>query len=96
MTDGHNILSFAPPKSLGINEFTTLTNKEDRQIQEYCEGSMINMYFDEELDEWEIATRSNIGARCRFYQDSKTTFRRMFLDAFTKHKLEFSHFDTNY
>ena len=96
ITDGKKILSFAPPKSLTVNEFCTLTNEKDRHVLEYCEGTMINMYFDSELNDWEIATRSNIGARCKFYQDSQTTFRRMFLDAFTKHKLEFSHFDPSF
>lgn len=96
ITDGKKVLSFAPPKSLELEEFQTQSDEENRCFLEYCEGTMINMYFDTDIGEWEIATRSNIGARCKFYHESSQTFRRMFLDAFSKYKLEFSDFDTKY
>ena len=96
ITDGKIILSFAPPKSLPQDIFTAESLPEDRIYQEFCEGTMINMYYDSYTNEWEIATRSNIGARCKFYNPkSNQTFRRMFLDAFTKQQFEFHDFDRN-
>ena len=56
---------------------------------------MINLYFDPDFNDWEIATRSNIGARCKFFNSDKT-FRKMFLEAFTKQNLEFNNFDKQY
>ena len=45
---------------------------------------MVNIFYDETSDDdnkWQICTRSNIGARCRFNLDSQKTFRDMFLEA---------------
>ena len=53
ISDGTNIISFAPPKSLSYKLFETKTASENRQFLEYCEGTMINMYFDTKLGEWE-------------------------------------------
>ena len=96
VSDGENIISFAPPKSLALEIFETESSVADRQYLEYCEGTMINMYFDLKLQEWEVTTRSNIGARCKFYKDSIMTFRRMFMEAFTAAKHEFSDFKKEY
>lgn len=96
ITDGKKILCFAPPKSILYEQFENCSREEDREYQEFCEGTMINMYFDSYIGDWEIATRSNIGARCKFYNTSDLTFRKMFLDAFTKQQLLFDHFDTKY
>lgn len=96
VSDGENIIAFAPPKSLSLDTFKAESLETDRHYLEYCEGTMINMYFDLALQEWEVTTRSNVGARCKFYKDSATTFRRMFLEAFTAYKLEFSDFDQEY
>ena len=53
---------------------------KDCIVAEICEGSMINMFWDKYANDWEIMTRSNIGARCKFNQDNDITFRFMFLD----------------
>ena len=44
ITDGEKILSIAPPKSLPYDLFTTQSAPEDQIYQEFCEGTMINMY----------------------------------------------------
>ena len=95
ITSGNNILSFAPPKSLSFDKFDETSAEEDRKYQEFVEGTMINLYFDPDFNDWEIATRSNIGARCKFFNSDKT-FRKMFLEAFTKQNLEFNNFDKQY
>lgn len=97
ITDGTRILSFAPVKSISVEAFEAQsTETNNLEFTEFVEGTMINMFVDPKTDEWEIATRSNIGANCKFYQDFKLTFREMFLEAFNSKNLEFSMFDKRY
>ncbi len=79
ITDGNKLLSVAPPKSLSLNEFKKKYNYDECELQEYPEGTMINVFFNTLNDEWEIATKSNIGAKCTF--NTEKTFRTMFLEA---------------
>ena len=50
-------------------------NKEGFMIQEYLDGTMMNVWFNKK---WYISTRSKIGALCKWHTDK--TFRHMFLD----------------
>ena len=78
--DTKKVAVMAPPKSLQLENksFTDLEFK-DIQIQEFVEGTMINVFWDDSNNSWEIATRSSIGANVKFYQgkDAKT-FKQMF------------------
>lgn len=76
------IVCYAPPKSLPIEEFLENTEKESVFIEEFIEGTMINIFWNN--TEWEIATKSSIGGNVSFYieeEDKERTFRWMFLDA---------------
>jgi hypothetical protein len=92
------IMSFAPPKSLDYETYIEKTGDDvnSNSLEEYVEGTMINLFFNKLTQEWEIASRSNIGARCSFYQDKKTTFRSMFLEAMNLLGYEFSDFNQKY
>ncbi len=92
--EGH-IVSFAPPKSIDFDIFSQSNKYEDCYIQYFPEGTMINVFFDKELDDWQIATRSSIGAKCNFNMDSNITYRYMFLDAMNHIGLEFEDLDKN-
>ena len=89
ITDGKKILSFAPPKSVNYNSFIVNNEYNDCNITEFIDGTMINVFYNtssinkngKSEPKWEIATRSNIGANCRFNLNSKKTFREMFYDA---------------
>ena len=89
------IVSFAPPKSIDFDIFSQSNKYEDCYIQHFPEGTMINVFFDKELDDWQIATRSSIGAKCNFNMDSNITYRYMFLDAMNHIGLEFEDLDKN-
>ena len=93
VTDGHNILSFSPPKSINLDKLINISKEGDIECLEYVEGTMINMYFD---TKWKIATRSNIGAEFKFNFDSNLNFREMFLEAFSNQGLEFDMFSKKY
>ena len=88
-----NILSFAPPKSLNFDVFSQSNEYDTCYIQHFPEGTMINVFFDKHTDDWEISTRSSIGAKCNFNMDSNITYRYMFLDAMNHTGLEFDHLD---
>ena len=97
VTDGSRVLSFSPVKSITNEAFEAQsTGSNAFEFSEFVEGTMINMFVDPKTNDWEIATRSNIGAQCKFYQDFDMTFRDMFLEAFTSKKFEFSMFNKAY
>jgi hypothetical protein len=93
ITDGKKILSFAPPKSIGFDKFKSFCGHDEAAILEFCEGTMINLFYNSIRGDWELATRGNIGARCKFYQHAPKTFRAMFLEAMIRLYLKFAHLD---
>ena len=70
------VLSFAPPKSLNKNRFIQENNINDCSQLDFAEGTMINVFWDKTADEWNINTKSCIGARCSWNSDK--TFRFLF------------------
>lgn len=75
------IVSFSPPKSISYQQYSKVDGAWDNtRAEEFVEGTMVNVFHAD--GEWEIATRSMVGANGRFYNDGgKSTFRSMFLDA---------------
>ena len=79
------IVSVAPGKSVDLQTFKAEMGADDRvAIEEFVDGVMVNMFWDEEEEEWEIATRSSVGGRVSFFTtggfNTPTTFRYMFLE----------------
>ena len=79
------IVSVAPGKSIDLGTFKSELGSEDEvSIEEFVDGVMVNMFWDEEEEEWEIATRSSVGGRVSFFTtgafNTPTTFRYMFLE----------------
>lgn len=81
------VVSFAPPKSVPLD---MLKDEEPLRFEPYVEGTMVNLYFDGV--EWELATRSSIGAKTNFYKGSKS-FRYQFLDAMNSCGFQFDDLD---
>ena len=98
IVNNEHIVCYAPPKSLTENHFNdwATTEKGKYVAQPYIEGTMINLFWSNEVDDWEISTRSNIGANCYYDMDQKTTFRTMFLEAMIHCNVEFESFNKNY
>lgn len=81
--DDKKVVAMAPPKSLRLDDsnFKQIDFK-DLQIQQFVEGTMINMFWDNKKDDWEITTRSSVGGNVKFYQDKDNlTFKEMFEEA---------------
>lgn len=85
------ILCFSPPKSMDIDTFVEKYPEMNDSViaNEIIEGTMINLFFDERIQKWEIATKGAIGANYFYYRNDYNegsgvppkTFYRMFLDA---------------
>ena len=48
-----NIVSIAPPKSQSYNAFMNNHHLNECVVEEYVEGTMINMFYDNEAEQWE-------------------------------------------
>ena len=64
------LLVFSPEKSINFNTFNNkYTNMDDCWIEDFVDGTMINVYYDNINDIWEIATRSTVGGNIVFFND---------------------------
>ncbi len=83
------VISYFPPKST-----KNILMKYDCEydFEEFFEGTMISLFWYDIIDDWEITTRSNIGARCSF-KPNGTTFRTLFLETLNNMNIELSDFD---
>ena len=91
VNNNNEIVCVAPPKSIDFDEFIKNNKYEDCIFQKFVEGTMINVFYDNELQDWRISTRSTIGGKCNFNMDSNVTYRYMFLDAMNHIGMEFYH-----
>ena len=83
----NKVISFAPPKSMMLPNFVRLYENDPMQnniVNDLIEGVMINLFYDQRLLKWEIATKSGVTGNYQFHKTSpkNKTFRRMFLDIF--------------
>jgi hypothetical protein len=93
--DETKLFAFSLPKSVNFNiykDYYKVLNKNDFLINEIIEGTMINLWFDYEVNKWEISTKSAVGSNYYYYQpvlnnkqsasQEKFTFREMFIETF--------------
>jgi hypothetical protein len=73
-------ISVAPPKAQ--SSITEADIGTFRGIQEYLDGTNINIYCGENDEQLQLASRSSFGAKGRFY--SKKSFAELFVDALGK------------
>ena len=98
----NKILAFSPPKSLNYDSFTEKHNCSECLAEDFIDGTMINLFYDETINCWEIATRATIGGNTSFYindnidKTNNKTFREMFFDACNINKLNIDLLDNNY
>lgn len=95
-----NILCFAPQKSITTNiDISSIFSKYDSNdfwVEEIVEGTMINLFWWDLINDWELTTRSKLGAKSKYNYESKNTFRYMFLEAMNEMKIEFQDFDKKF
>ena len=84
INSNNKVVGFAPPKSIQSDTFIKSYSLNDINIvaEEFIEGTMINVFWDESISKWEIATRNTVGANSSFYKGKYAkTFKTMFLEA---------------
>lgn len=83
-------VTFSPPKSMSPEAFVAAHPLNECVIEEFIDGTMINLFWSEVANEWIINTKSNIGATSHFFVFPMSTsaksqhtksFRDMFLEA---------------
>ena len=88
-------VGFSPPKSISMDNFKTKHNICDVKIEQFIDGTMINLFYDEKYN-WQICTKSTIGANSNFNLDSNYTYREMFIQAMKKSNLNLDYLDIRF
>jgi hypothetical protein len=77
------VLSFAPPKTVPFSHFKLLSPTWSNNIctNEYIKGTMIQLFYDFRIDDWEISTENYIGGyeRVMSNANAKTNLRSLFI-----------------
>ena len=69
--------------------------EEECIAEEFIEGTMINLFYDKDINKWEIASKSSVGANVTFFQD-QPTFSELFYDICTTLDIKFDDFSKDY
>jgi hypothetical protein len=85
------ILSYVPQPIPAPEFMTRYPITDDRVASEAIEGTLITLFWDERIQQWEIGTKGAVGGNYWFYRTKypcihessreQSTFRQMFLDA---------------
>jgi len=95
----NKIISFSPPKSLDYDMFKSQNEDESCiNVEDYVEGTMINLFWNNIDNEWEISTKGTIGGKIIFFktEDKLVTFRNLFLEVCNHINLDFNHLNKDY
>lgn len=109
----NKVLAFSPEKSLNFDVFKKkYTNTDECWLEDFVDGTMINVFFDNINKTWEIATRSTVGGNIVFFNDIKNysffnsdnqvdhykniTFRSMFFESCNACKFDLNSLSTKY
>lgn len=88
------LVCYSPQKSIPFEEFKTIPFNTIT-IEENIEGTMINLFYDKHIQKWVYASKSNIGANCKFYSDS-ISFHEMYEDCLLNSKLDYDELNKQY
>lgn len=88
-------VAFSPPKSIPYETFTQQHPLNECVVEEFVDGTMINLFWSEVANEWMINTKSNLGANSHFFvvpmaSQSKSQHTMSFRDMFFEALGEFS------
>uniref|UniRef100_A0A6C0BTQ9 Uncharacterized protein n=1 Tax=viral metagenome TaxID=1070528 RepID=A0A6C0BTQ9_9ZZZZ len=95
--ENNELICFTPPKSTDYNYFTNKHNFLNQSviIEEFIEGTMISLFFNKATTNWEIATKSFVGANNHFFKSdgNPVTFSKMFYDICENCNIDFNYLD---
>lgn len=99
INSNNEVVSFAPPKSISSEKFVELYPQKCDKIvaEEFVEGTMINVFWDNMLNDWNISTRNTVGAEVYFYKTDKSkTFKTMFYEALHETNLDLNNLNKEF
>ena len=76
------LLSYSPSKAISYSYFKTLFPclNQDIVITEYINGIMIQLFYDDRINKWGVATKSSIGGNeIYYYDDNQKTIVELFV-----------------
>ena len=86
---------FSPPKSFNINLFMDKYTENNCTAEEYIEGTMINLFYDFDINKWEIATKTCVGGNITFFKD-QPMFAKLFYEICDELNIKFDTFSKDY
>ena len=73
ITRNNKVVAYSPPKSVSYKNFLD-SNKNNIQncwYEDFIDGTMINVFYDNINSVWEISTKSSVGGNILFFNDIK-------------------------
>ena len=71
-TDDNRLISFSPPKSHSYEGFADMfVDITKLQVEEFIDGTMVSLFWDDRLNDWEIMTRKKVGANNFYYRSCR-------------------------
>jgi hypothetical protein len=68
----NRVVCYSPGKSHEYNKFKNENNNLDQcWVEDFIEGTMVNVFYDNVNEIWEIATKSTVGGNIVFFNDVK-------------------------
>ena len=86
---------FSPPKALTYDRFCDRFNETECYAEEFVEGTMINLFYDEDIKKWEIATKSSVGGSISYFKE-QPTFEQLFNEITSHLGIDFNKISKDY
>ena len=70
--NNNKLVCYSLPKSIPFNEFVENNNDindDNVVITEIIEGTMINLFYDSEIDKWQLSSKGSVGCDYFFYRN---------------------------
>ncbi len=67
----NKVICYSPSKSIDYDIFVEKYNIHDSWVEDFIDGTMINVFYDKINKTWEIATKSTVGGNISFFNDNK-------------------------
>ena len=89
------LICFSPPKSIDYMFFKNNFQSDYCYCEEFIEGTMINVFYDSTINNWQISTKSTVGANFSYVVGNKT-FRELFYESLKELGVELESFNKEY
>ena len=86
---------FSPPKAINFLNFVNIFPVEQCYGEEIIEGTMINIFYDNDTNSWNIATKTSVGGKIRYFQNQEN-FNVLFDEICNQLQLNLNEFDNKY